>query len=224
MIKEREEKRIITERDIRVFYAKIPEKQAENVLFSTLFCAEREEEIANTADCLLKEQKYYVWQLLLRVLHDNGANLTETVFFKTQQGKWRCPFCEFSLSHSGRMLAVALSPCGCPVGVDVEKIRFVHPKLAERLFDDDQKVKTLDLSATDGQKLLLTEWCKRESAYKAVGGKSVFDIKKIKYLQEEKILCCNDEQYIFSVAYLYDNNAPRRVFFVDYSDNFQKKY
>jgi phosphopantetheinyl transferase len=84
-------------------------------------------------------------------------------------GVRECP--EISLSHSDTAVAVAISRCGIPVGVDIEKIeplkvrslRFVTANSCEMALYHRQNV----LSETE---FLRTLWTIKESVWKSLGG------------------------------------------------------
>lgn len=72
---------------------------------------------------------------------------------------------KFSLSHSGRLVAVAL--CDEEIGLDIQEKAEYNPKLAARFFTDDEQL-YIENSADKGE--AFTEiWCKKESYIKAIG-------------------------------------------------------
>jgi len=73
-----------------------------------------------------------------------------------------------NISHSGRWVAVALSPM--QVGVDVEKMRKVPEGVANRFFSEDEK-KWLESAESEQQKaeIFFTLWTLKESFLKAIG-------------------------------------------------------
>lgn len=72
---------------------------------------------------------------------------------------------KFSLSHSGRLVAVAL--CDEEIGLDIQEKAEYNPKLAARFFTDDEQA-YIEQSADKGA--AFTEiWSKKESYIKAIG-------------------------------------------------------
>ncbi|KAF0204660.1 MAG: phosphopantetheine-protein [Bacteroidetes bacterium] len=73
-----------------------------------------------------------------------------------------------NISHSGRWVAVALSPM--QVGVDVEKMRKVPEGVAHRFFSEDEK-NWLDGATSEDEKsdIFFTLWTLKESFLKAIG-------------------------------------------------------
>ena len=103
---------------IDVYIAKLPEIE----LNEPLACLERQIEIDGVANERARREKYYVWKLLEYAIKNSlGADASRLCFKKAENGKWFCDGFEFSLSHSGDVLAVVVSKSA--VGVDVERIR-----------------------------------------------------------------------------------------------------
>ena len=78
----------------------------------------------------------YVRMLMSSV---TGKDYSEVPFSHHPGGKpyfRECP-CHFSLSHSGTLLAVAIS--ASDVGIDIEKIGHFSEKVAERIFTGNEK-------------------------------------------------------------------------------------
>ena len=90
-------------------------------------------------------------------------------FHKSENGKWACDKCEFSLSHGENAVAVALSRK--PVGVDVELIKKpVVDGLEKKILSDAE---TIEFNvAEDKTDYLITAWSKKESVFKRDGGKN----------------------------------------------------
>ena len=75
---------------------------------------------------------------------------------------------EFNLTHSGRMVAVALAPAGRPVGVDVEARRAMDwAPLRRNVFGDDEWHATG--AAADPERERFATWARKEAAVKASG-------------------------------------------------------
>ena len=79
-------------------------------------------------------------------------------------GKPLCDGCYISLSHSGDYAVCAVS--SFPIGVDIEKKRYVNPKLINKICVNDAERGY----ATDTQSLL-TLWSVKEACFKALSPK-----------------------------------------------------
>ena len=109
--------------------------------------------------------------LLKRALAEKGINEADAVFCLDEYKK---PYIEdhpeifFNLSHSGdySVCAVADTPVGC----DIEKIRKVNLKLADKFFADDENgyIKGM-FSQAERTKAFFEIWTLKESFVKAVG-------------------------------------------------------
>jgi len=182
---------------VSVYYATLPSNIGDLKNFNSL----RSREIDLCTNAKLKLQKYQVWQLLTYAVKDVfGIDANQMDFFKSNDGKWRCDLCEFSLSHSGLVVAVALS--SGLVGVDVQKARSTTQKLAQRILTPDQMAQYQTLSSTEQQKYLISNWSKRESIFKAVGGsllsKQLLDTS---LFTATKTFEYFGDEYILTVAY-----------------------
>ncbi|MBO5889522.1 MAG: hypothetical protein J6Q58_05220, partial [Clostridia bacterium] len=90
--------------------------------FSSLYPAERQREIESTLNMKVKEEKYYAWKVLEYALDKTfGYKIEDFAFSKTQYGKWETCGVYFSISHSHRVVAVAVS--NEPIGVDIELVK-----------------------------------------------------------------------------------------------------
>lgn len=136
--------------------------------------AARQRMIDGCADTLGKQQHYCVWQLLDYALKQHcGKGVDELSFAVDGNGKWSCNGgVNFSLSHSGRVVAVALS--SSPVGVDVEAVdgmRF-NARLARRILTDGERTLYDNAPQQQQVRLLAEFWTKKESIFKRDGGKA----------------------------------------------------
>lgn len=153
--------------EVDVYAARYPFETDSNVV-----CAARAREIADCSDENTRKSKFYVWKLLeYALMRSLGLNAANVAFDKTSNGKWKCCECEFSLSHTDDLVAVAVSRS--PVGIDIEKID------AERF---DEKLRTRILTPTERSalsRLALSErslranilWTEKEALFKRDNGK-----------------------------------------------------
>jgi len=140
---------------ISVFLAKIPFGKADGEI-----CLQRKEEIERCSDAKIREQKYSAWQLLEYAIEKEFGVNAKNVDFKKVGEKWTCSVCDFSISHSKNLIAVAVGDNA--VGVDVELIDKERIEKIKGKFCSEEEleiVKTLKHGATE-------VWCVKESVFK----------------------------------------------------------
>lgn len=131
----------------------------------------RNEAIAEANDPTLKRQRYCVWRLLDYALKKTiGKGVAELTFVKNEYGKWSCDGAYFSLSHSERVVAVAVSVV--PVGVDIEFIEQTNfnSRLAERILNERELAIYNNVVPEEQQCALARFWTKKEAVFKREGG------------------------------------------------------
>jgi hypothetical protein len=134
-----------------------------------IFSAERRKEIADCLNERVRLEKRSVWKLLEYALETTfGKKSNGFVFAPSQNGKWRTDGVEFSLSHSGNALCVALS--SAPVGIDVEKIALPKSgKLLEKIFSEREREEYSALEQDQARADYFTQkWTRKESAFKSL--------------------------------------------------------
>lgn len=102
----------------------------------------------------------------------SGITETEIIISAKYNGK---PYCKnadihFSISHSGDYAVCAVD--SNPIGIDIEKIREINLKIAERFCNQSE------LEYINSKNRLFEIWTAKEAAYKMLGGK-IKDFKKI---------------------------------------------
>lgn len=154
------------EQYIRVYVARYPF----DTLSSFVPSPRREEIDACKAD-EVAQSKYYVFKLLEIALRDvygvtlDGCNLT-----RGKNGNWTCDVCRLSFSHSGDVVAIALS--NMPVGIDVEHVdvkRFDN-RLQMRIFTDNEKAAALTMTETERALYANRLWTAKEAEFKRYNG------------------------------------------------------
>ncbi len=94
------------------------------------------------------------WMAKTMLAEQSGIPMEEIRILRTEKGK---PYAEglpyFSITHSGEWVAVALSDR--PIGIDMELLRPVDPRLAERIGADPEH--------------FFEEWTAKEAHYKIYG-------------------------------------------------------
>lgn len=191
-----------------VYVAPIPEACD----FEAIVPKARREEIAGCSNESVKRRKYAVWKLLEYGLKRTfGHAIGNLEFTLSANGKWQCNACEFSLSHSGNVVAVALSRK--PVGVDIEGVHAVKAELAKKILTDDEFADYSAL-AENREEYLSRKWTEKESLFKRAGGKA-FHPSKIavlgQSLKTERIAAA-DGEYFLTVA---SDDIARFKFFPD---------
>lgn len=151
---------------IRVFIAKYPFD-----VLSDYVPSSRREEIDNCQAADVAQGKYYVFKLLEIALREvYNVDMSGCRLERSLNGKWSCDLCELSLSHSGNVVAVAVSDKS--VGVDVEPIdpsRFDN-KLQMRILSTDEQA-MLNSASVDERALYANRaWTVKEATFKRDGG------------------------------------------------------
>ena len=179
-----------------------------------IFPPARAEETERCSNPEVRQQKYFVWKLLERALFRSlGLKIKELDIKRTDNGKWECKECFFSLSHSDNSVAVAVSRK--PVGVDIEKFdesRFTRA-LAEKIATALESGELSSLK--DEHRATGALWTKKEAIFKLSGDK-VFVPKSIEvseYKTATRTVKSKDADYFITVA---SADAEQAVF---YSDN-----
>lgn len=176
---------------------------------------EREKEIESCSNLGVRSEKFYAWKLLEKALMRSlGLKLENLGATRNKNGKWECSSCWFSISHSGDLVAVAVSRK--PVGVDIEKrdeARFTDA-LEDKIVTKREASTLRRLKESGRRTALNTLWTKKEAVFKLDGAKS-FRPKQIetsKYASTTKSIRCGTESYIITVA---SDDAEQAVFCCD---------
>lgn len=177
-----------------------------------IFPPERKAEIESCSNEEVRRSKFYVWKLLENALMRSfGLKIKNLAFTKTESGKWECADCCFSLSHSGSLVAVALSRKA--VGVDIERrdeARFTEA-LAQKIVTEreEKELAKLEKSALPLAWNML--WTKKEALFKCTG-KGAFAARNVETSEARfstREIVCGDERYILTVA---SEDAPHASF------------
>lgn len=154
------------QQNIRVFVTKYPLGVSSYYLPPT-----RREEIDNCLDPNVKQRKYYSFKLLELALNVVYSKLMRDVnFVKNASGKWTCDVCEFSISHSGDIVVVAVSDK--PVGVDVELVDFARfdERLQQRILSKNEQIAAWQMSTEQRSRYANKLWTVKEALFKRDGG------------------------------------------------------
>lgn len=178
-----------------IYVSKI-EDTGENLILP----AAREEEIRSISCESVKKEKRYAFLLLRYAMEKSlGIKMEDVEFSRLDSGRWVCPVCEFSISHSSGWCAVAVS--GERVGVDIEKI--VQPRaqgFAKRALSDEEFIKYSSLSAGDALNYLILKWCEKESAFKVSDCKAFVPCETKTLNCSSRIIRLSDEEFALGIC------------------------
>ena len=182
-----------------VYVAKTPEK----ICLSTVYPPERNEEIIACRNQQVRQEKYYAWKLLEYALHRSfGRSIESVTFQKSEFGKWSCDVCEFSLSHSHRAVAVALSRK--PVGIDIQLVKSLLGAngIANRILNKEEYDAFLQTSDDEKNDFLIQKWTQKESIFKTMDHPSFLgaDPKSFSHATYSQFLTLGQDRYSLSVA------------------------
>ena len=171
-------------------------------------CAERQKEIDGISNEKTRREKYYVWRLLEYAIKNSlGADASRLCFTKGKNRKWSCEGFEFSLSHSGDALAVAISDRA--VGVDVECVKVRNAeRMAEYMLTQSEHGEYDILFDTEREEWLIRKWCQKEAIFKS-WDKDIFAPSKIEVTEFStcvKAFEIESKKYILAVALSCDDN------------------
>lgn len=145
---------------VDVYLAEMPEG---DVVYP-VFPRQREDELLGVSSVVTRREKYHAWRLLEYALRASlGLSMEQAAPYRSGSGKWMSALAEFSISHAGGVVAVAVSKA--PVGIDVEKCgRTLDRGFAERMLTDRELS-----SLKEGDDEILSVWCKKEALFKMRG-------------------------------------------------------
>lgn len=119
-----------------------------------------------------------------------GISADEIVFSKTKSGK---PYTvntdvKFSISHSGDTVICAVSDN--EIGADIEKIRPVHPRSAER-FATESELEYINENNIN----FFNIWTLKEAYFKCIGTGLGADIKSVSFSVDGEEIACSESGY-----------------------------
>lgn len=162
----------------------------------------RYDEVVRCKSADAQKEKYLVWKLLEntveKYLNLEFANLK---FTKTNNGQWVCPNFYFSLSHTDRLVCVAVSDE--PIGVDAELVRAVRPELEGRILTEKEREAIKRLPPEKQGEYLLESWVKKESIFKKEGGHALLPnrIRTDEYNTSVRRVACGTAEYLIAVCH-----------------------
>ena len=193
---------------IDVYIAALPKEE----LSIPLSCKERQAEIDKIANERVRREKYYVWRLLEYAIKNSlGADASRLCFNKGNNRKWSCEGIEFSLSHSGDALAVAVS--SKTVGIDVERIRVRdRARMADYMLTPLEREEYESIADDGREEWLIRRWCEKEAIFKSQN-KDIFAPSRIEtaeFFSFVRDILIENEKYILAVC--ADDADTVRVF------------
>lgn len=187
-----------------VYIAEMPSR----VKMKKVFPHSRWTEIQSATNVTVRKEKYFVWKLLEYGLKQSiGKKITDLEVFKSDTGKWMCETCEFSLSHSGNLVCVAISKK--PIGVDIEKIQVPKVDISKAILSKEEIIEYDRLSQEEKNIFIIETWSKKESLFKRKNIKTVSkaEFRALNGTVFQKIIFTNGESYMLSVATDFVNNV-----------------
>lgn len=177
---------------IEIFLKKWPFSVENN----NIYPQKREEEIEKCSNFDVKNQKFFAWKMLEEGCKKLGFDFEKITFFQ-EKNKWKCDdFC-FSISHSGSIVAVAISSKN--IGIDIEKVDYKRfEKFSENKFLTEKEKINIKKSGEVFNRL----WTVKEAIFK-LGGYEGFNPSKVESsaaFVETKILSDGKENFYLSVA------------------------
>ena len=183
---------------VDVYLARLPSSE----IGEPLACKERNEEIERCTNERVKREKYFIWKLLCYALDRSlGIRGDRLCFQKKSYGGWEIEKGEFSLSHCGDMLAVAISRN--PIGIDIERVHAPKAETAAKRIMNDAELKDFENTADEKKDEKFIEiWSAKEAIFKSQK-KDAFipkdiDTKNATFKSGRTEL--DGESYVYSVA------------------------
>jgi len=177
---------------LKVYIAKIPFNCTNDI-----YPESRGDLIRSISNENVRNEKFYVWKLLEFALKDEfNLDIKKLDIVKNENGKWISDKVNFSLSHSGDLVCVAVSKHN--VGVDIELI-------GKEKINDNKFSKILTASEIDSVKNyedFLALWSMKEAIFKYENLKSFVPNKIDTTLVDNcvsKRVKVDDQIYILSV-------------------------
>ena len=184
---------------VNVYIAAIPEKTDDTPLYPHT----RQAEIDAIKNIRVQNEKRCVWQLLAYALeHSFGFKMNEMEFTKSKNGRWSTTVCDFSLSHTYGIVAVAVS--NGSVGIDIEGYRpNVNDRFAAKILNDAELTLFNKTDETERYSFLLRSWVMKESLFKYKSNKNGFIPTEYDTLSGKaytQMIKVGDAEYFLSVA------------------------
>ena len=183
---------------VDIYIAEIPFPCSDKEIFP----ASRKEAIERCKHPETKLQKYYVWKLLEYALEKSmNITLEESGLSRKDVGGWDCHACKISLSHSKKVVAVAVA--NTETGIDIEtNDRTFSPELAGKILTPEEFLKYQGLLPEHKHEFMLKAWTQKEALFKKSNQK-VFSPSKIQVTDKNiysTTIMFDENKYMLSVA------------------------
>ena len=173
-----------------------------NIPLSEVYPPERQAEIDRCLNENSRLEKYAAWRLLETALCEGlGISSVESVCFsKDIYGKWSCDRCFFSITHSGGVVAVAVSDK--PVGVDVEVIKRYREGLEAKILTPAEYTALEGLDRRAAEEYIIRKWSEKESIFKTLDRKGFepLKIETSEYSVTSEVLDILNKRFVLSVC------------------------
>ncbi len=182
-----------------IYVARIPSGE---VGFAPLCPEAREKEVSGVKNERVRREKYFVWRLFEHALKNSlGVDIEDLKIEKNPNGKWVAEGINFSLSHGGDALAIALS--SHPVGIDIEPLSAVkNENISRRILTADELLEYAALADEDKREYIIKKWTAKEAIFKSQD-EATFSPEHIE-VSEHNVAWCelmiNGEKYIAAVS------------------------
>ncbi|UUD36938.1 4'-phosphopantetheinyl transferase psf-1 [Mycoplasmopsis californica] len=151
-----------------------------------IYSETRKQEINNTSNIDVKSSKYSGWLLLQKAVKEVlNLDPSKINFTKDINNKWICKEFYFSLSHTNKFVAVAVSDQR--VGIDIEEIKTVYVNISQRILTSEELEEFTLLSQEKRNDYLLEKWTQKEALFK-YGHNSIFEAKKLDTITNQNLL------------------------------------
>ena len=180
-----------------VYYAKMPSYIGDRELYPQ----QRMTEIFRCRNEKTKREKYWVWVLLEKALADAfNTDITNLQFTKLPNNKWISDKCDFSLSHTDTVLAVAVS--NSAVGVDIEGIKALRSGIEGKILTEREISQLSGMTLAEREEYILEKWCEKEAIFKRGNSDALLPrtIETTDYKTEKIRVTLSDKEYLIAVC------------------------
>ena len=180
-----------------VYYSVIPEGLGDKPLYPK----ERMNEINGCKSDKARREKYWAWILLEHALKDSfNLDIDNLRFAKNDNGKWESDKVFFSVSHSDKLVAVAVSDSA--VGVDIEREAELRAGLETKILTDGEMSEYNELPSAMRTPYVIKKWCQKEAIFKSENKKALLPrtIETESYSTEVFNLAIAGDKYTLAIA------------------------
>ena len=181
-----------------VFLARLPERDIDGALFPD----ERQREIAAKNSSLARRESFFAWRLLELAVSETLALTLEEAGLSKTGGRWSARDFDFSISHGGDAVAVAISDAG--IGIDIESLSSEDDgeRIARRFFTEDELASYLSSDPAMRREEFLRIWTAKEAIFKS-RAESAFEPSEVNSHSQSvytEVVSLGERDYVVSVA------------------------